>query len=45
MLAVSYLLQRCVIYRHNLDTNAWYHRFHPAYEEASDEGGTPDEEA
>ena len=44
-LAVSYLLQRCVIYRHNLDTNAWYHRFHLAYEEASDEGGTPDEEA
>ena len=44
-LAVSYLLQRCVIYRHNLDTNAWYHRFHLAYDEASDEGGTPDEEA
>ena len=42
---LSYLLQRCVIYRHNLDTNAWYNRFHPAYEEASDEGGTPDEEA
>ena len=43
-LAVSYLLQRFVIYRHTLDTNNWYGHFHPT-DEASYEGVTPDEEA
>lgn len=38
---VSYLLQRCVIYRHTLDTNGWYRRFHPTYDE---EGENPDEQ-
>ena len=31
--AVSYLLQRCVIYAHTIDTNSWYRRFHPTNEE------------
>lgn len=30
---VSYLLQRCVIYCHTIDTNGWYRRFHPTNEE------------
>ncbi len=38
---VSYLLQRCVIYCHTLDTNGWYRRFHPTYDE---EGENPDEQ-
>ena len=31
--AVSYLLQRCVIYCHTTDTNGWYARFHPTNDE------------
>ncbi len=38
---VSYLLQRCVIYCHTLDTNGWYRRFHSTYDE---EGENPDEQ-
>lgn len=38
---ISYLLQRCVIYCHTLDTNGWYRRFHPTYDE---EGENPDEQ-
>lgn len=38
---VSYLLQRCVIYCHTLDTNGWYRRFHPTYDE---EGENSDEQ-
>ena len=30
---VSYLLQRCVIYSHTIDTNGWYRRFHPTNDE------------
>lgn len=41
-LTVSYLLQRCVIYRHTLDTNNWYDHSRLT-QEASDEGVTPDE--
>ena len=30
---LSYLLQRCVIYCHTVDTTGWYRRFHPTNEE------------
>ena len=30
---VSYLLQRCVIYCHTVDTNGWFRRFHPTNDE------------
>lgn len=32
-LLLQYLLQRCVIYCHTVDTNGWYRRFHPTNEE------------
>lgn len=41
-LAISYLLQRCVIYRGTLDTNGWYDRSQSTHE-ANDERVTPDE--
>lgn len=30
---LSYLLQRCAIYAHTIDTNGWYARFHPTNDE------------
>ena len=32
-LPLQYLLQRCVIYCHTIDTNGWYTRMHPTNEE------------
>lgn len=32
-LPLQYLLQRCVIYCHTIDTNGWYARFHPTNDE------------
>ena len=39
-MAVSYLLQRCVIYCHTTDQNGWYRRFHS---DTNEEGAYPHE--
>ena len=39
-LALSYLLQRCVLYCHTTDQNGWYRRFHS---DTNEEGAYPHE--